>query len=74
MDGFATSMIRRWPAQDNPERGLLFMTRPQLTISLKPGQEYRFRYLLDNNRWENDGTADAYLPNPFGTEDCVVRV
>ncbi len=30
MDGFATSIIRRWPAQDNPERGLLFMTKPQL--------------------------------------------
>jgi 1,4-alpha-glucan branching enzyme len=46
----------------------------KLTISLTPGQEYRFRYLLDNDRWENDGAADAYLPNPFGTEDCVVRV
>ena len=32
MDGFATSIIRRWPAQDNPERGLLFMTKPRLTV------------------------------------------
>jgi 1,4-alpha-glucan branching enzyme len=45
-----------------------------LTVSLKPGQEYRFRYLLDGERWENDWEADAYVPNPFGTEDSVVKV
>lgn len=48
--------------------------RFSLTISLKPGQEYRFRYLLDGERWENDWEADAYVPNPFGTEDSVVKV
>ena len=46
----------------------------KLTISLKPGQHYRFRYLLDGARWENDGTADAYTPNPFGGDDSVVMV
>ena len=45
-----------------------------VSIPLKPGQEYRFRYLLDGERWENDGHADAYVPNPFGSEDSVVRV
>ena len=45
-----------------------------LTISLKPGQEYRFRYLLDGGRWENDWDADAYVPNVFGSEDSVVKV
>lgn len=48
--------------------------RFSLTVSLKPGQEYRFRYLLDDERWENDGDADAYVPNPFGSEDSVVKV
>ena len=45
-----------------------------LTISLKPGNEYRFRYLLDGERWENDWEADKYLPNEFGSEDSVVVV
>ena len=45
-----------------------------LTISLKPGQEYRFRYLVDGGRWENDWGADAYVPNNFGSEDSVVKV
>jgi len=45
-----------------------------LTISLKPGREYRFRYLLDGERWENDEQADAYVPNPYGSKDSVVKV
>ena len=44
------------------------------TISLKPGKEYRFRYLLDGERWENDHAADRYLPNDHGTDDSVVVV
>lgn len=43
------------------------------SVSLETGKEYRFRYLLDNARWENDWKADGYVPNAFGTEDSVVR-
>jgi len=43
-----------------------------LTIALQPGRAYRFRYLLDGHRWENDWDADAYLPNGFGEDDSVV--
>ncbi len=45
-----------------------------LTLSLQPGHQYRFRYLLDGERWENDWAADAYEPNPFGSEDSVVQL
>jgi 1,4-alpha-glucan branching enzyme len=45
-----------------------------LSVSLKPGREYRFRYLLDGGKWENDRAADKYVPNVFGTEDSVVVV
>ena len=44
------------------------------TVSLKPGNEYRFRYLLDGERWENDHAADRYLPNDHGSDDSVVVV
>ena len=44
------------------------------TISLKPGHSYRFRYLVDGERWENDWAADAYVPNDFGTEDSIVSI
>ena len=44
------------------------------SVPLPAGQSYRFRYLLDQKRWENDWAADDYAPNPFGTEDSVVEV
>ena len=48
--------------------------RFSLTISLKPGQEHHFRYLLDGGRWESDWGADAYVPTPFGSENSVIKV
>jgi len=44
------------------------------SVSLKAGRTYRFRYLIDEERWENDWAADAYAPNPFGTEDSILVV
>jgi len=45
----------------------------QLTIPIRPGRRYSFRYLLDGERWQNDWAADSFAPNPFGTEDSVVE-
>ena len=44
----------------------------RLTVDLEPGRAYRFRYLLDGQRWDNDWAADAYVPNHFGGDDSVV--
>ena len=44
----------------------------RLTVELPAGRTYRFRYLLDGERWENDWAADAYVPNGFGGEDSLV--
>jgi 1,4-alpha-glucan branching enzyme len=44
------------------------------TVTLDAGRDYRFRYLLDGDRWENDWAADAYLPNEYGSEDSVVSL
>ncbi|NVM23274.1 MAG: isoamylase early set domain-containing protein [Desulfobacterales bacterium] len=48
--------------------------RHSTTVSLDAGRSYRFRYLLDDQHWENDLEADGYEPNGFGTEDSLVRV
>jgi 1,4-alpha-glucan branching enzyme len=45
-----------------------------VTVSFKPGNQYRFRYLLDGERWENDPAADGSVTNPFGSEDSVLQV
>jgi hypothetical protein len=46
----------------------------QATVPLKPGRSYRYRYLLDGQRWENDRRADRYVPNHVGSTDSVVVV
>lgn len=44
------------------------------TVSLEPGQEYRYRYLLDGDRWVNDNAPESEVGNRFGTLDCVIAV
>jgi hypothetical protein len=46
----------------------------EATLELPAGKEYRFRYLIDGCRWENDWCADEYKPNPYGSDDSVVIV
>ena len=43
-----------------------------VTVDLDAGRAYRFRYLLDGQRWDNDWAADAYVRNDFGADDSVV--
>jgi len=45
-----------------------------VTVKLEKGRAYRFRYLVDDVRWVNDGYADGYERNPFGEDDSVVTV
>ena len=46
----------------------------QVTIALEPGHSYRYRYLLDGERWENSWHAERYEPNPFGGTNSVVTI
>ncbi len=60
-----------WSADASP------MTRTEdgsfrLSLALSPGRAYRYRYLIDRTRWENDWRADSYLPNAYGGDDSVV--
>lgn len=43
-------------------------------VTLEAGRRYRFRYLLGNGQWANDGAADDYARNEFGGEDSAVVV
>ena len=45
----------------------------RLILDLPCDREYQLRYLIDDDRWENDWEADNYLPNPAGdSENSVV--
>lgn len=41
-------------------------------VRLPKGEAFCFRYLVDNQQWENDHKADQYIPNPFGSDNSVV--
>jgi hypothetical protein len=44
----------------------------KITLDLDAGMEYRFRYLIDGTRWENDWSADRYSRNDYGADDSVL--
>ncbi|MEN8264317.1 MAG: PilZ domain-containing protein [Nitrospirota bacterium] len=45
-----------------------------ITMELDNSAEYRFRYLMDGHRWENDWHADKFVPNDHGSKDSVAIV
>ena len=47
----------------------------QTVIELALGRKYEFRYMLDNQKWENDWAADDYVPSPYaGVYNSVVNL
>ncbi len=46
--------------------------RFSITLELDLGQEYQFRYLVDQSEWHNDWEADKYVPNPFSGDNSVI--
>lgn len=62
---------------NNWEKEATFLTKQEngdftLALELDAGKEYRFRYLIDGQRWENDWYADKYVKSPYDVEDSVV--
>ena len=52
-----------------------FTVTLDLETDPETNKEYQFRYLIDENTWENDWSADKYVPTPFGNaENSVVVV
>jgi 1,4-alpha-glucan branching enzyme len=52
----------------NREKHLLKKTKSgrfQRLLELPTGKEYQFRYLIDDNDWENEWEADGLVETPF---------
>ena len=41
-------------------------------VEVKPGEACEFRYVANGEHWFNAWEADAYTPNAFGADNCVV--
>ena len=46
--------------------------RFKIVLELEPESEYEFRYLVNGEEWHNDREAERYVPNPHGSDNCVV--
>lgn len=44
----------------------------RIKLSLSPGK-YEYKYFVDG-AWTSDLSCSELVPNPFGTENCVVSV
>ena len=44
----------------------------KVTVELKVGERYGFRYLVDGKEWLNDWHADDHVENPYGSFDSIV--
>ena len=44
----------------------------RIKIRLPKNGNYQFRYILDQQEWVNEESADAFWPNEFGEENSVV--
>ncbi|WP_159467271.1 isoamylase early set domain-containing protein [Dyadobacter sp. 3J3] len=62
----------------NPEEAIALKKQKdgsfKASLDLIPGKEYQFRYLLDNEIWENDWEADKYVSAGVNAEENSVVV
>ena len=59
-----------WDEAANPMRKLKGIWKT--TLKLEQGREYQYRYLVNDNEWHNDWTADKYVPNNVDGDNSVV--
>jgi len=65
--------FNEWSQKDTPMKKLKDGSF-SVTVSLKSGYTYRFRYVLDGSVWVNDPEADSYAENEYGEENSVIVV
>jgi len=44
----------------------------RITVNLRRGREYQFRYHVNGSEWYNDWDADRHVPNPYGGDNSVL--
>ncbi len=65
--------FNKWDTQKTPMKKLKDGSFT-ITLDLPIDQEYQFRYLLNQNIWENDWDADKYIPSGISSSENSVVV
>ncbi|MGL1889299.1 MAG: isoamylase early set domain-containing protein [Reichenbachiella sp.] len=64
---FLSGNFNEWSLEANPMEKLKNGSF-KLIMELPKGQEYQFRYLLDNKNWLNEEKADGFTDNQLSNE------
>jgi 1,4-alpha-glucan branching enzyme len=43
-----------------------------VSVTLETGKSYQYKFIIDDERWENDPEADSYIANEFGEANSIV--
>ena len=71
---FLVGEFNDWSLQSHPMKRLKDGSF-KIEVDLPRGNSYQFRYLLDDDRWENDWNADDYCYSEYGNcENSIVEV
>ena len=62
-----------WDPTAHPLRKRTNGTR-SVTITVRPGSRYQFKYLADGGNWFCDDVADGYELNDFQVENSILCV
>lgn len=70
------NLVSEFDDWDESARPLIRRKDGSFSVSIvtRPGNRYRFRYLVDGERWVNDEQADDYVENAYGGTDGVIEV
>ncbi|MBS3757197.1 MAG: isoamylase early set domain-containing protein [Desulfobacterales bacterium] len=65
--------FNKWDTQKTPMKKL---KNGEFTVTLdfSVNREYQFRYLINQQRWINDGKADKYVPSGVSSSENSVVV
>ena len=67
--------FNNWNVEDGVQMKVSKKGNFEAVLELATGQNYEFRYLINNETWENDWNADNYIPSPYtGVFNSVVYV
>ncbi len=67
--------FNKWNKKSLPMKKLKKDGSFTISLDLDTGQEYMFRYLLNQDIWHNDEAADKYLTTVYGdSENCVLQL
>ena len=64
--------FNRWNPANTPLRYSKKKKTYWAKVELPPNQRFAFRYVANSRYWFNEWQADDYVPNGYGTHNCIV--